>query len=304
MHMLRWVAAAGILAAVQVQAVSMFTEDTARAEDAVHSNEHCPPSPINNAADYGVNYHALWNAEDYAVPFRLDPHLGKEPLAVVTDSGYPAVERTFRSGRAAIRIQIEHEYDWLPSDAFPEIAKSLASLPGPLVQRLPAVTLEFSVRKYPGVGDANAWAQAGNCQGKRQIVVLGGKSAELIQQERGRLEETLVHEFAHVLEHHVWRLGGCKTTTPDIYSAEDSKWADAMSTSACHVSKYAADNPEREDFAESVLAWFAYSAGRHGAMPTNARRALNTLLGVKRRQALNAFMHDRFPAPRSKAKNP
>ena len=288
------VAAAGLLAAVQVQAVSMFTQETERAEEVVQGNGQCPPSPFNNSGLYGTNSYALWNAADYAVPYRLDPHLGKEPLAVETAEGFPAVERTFRSGRASIVIQIEHEYEWPHRKAFPEIAKSLASLPGPLVQRLPEVTLEFSARRvHPTAPNANAWAYAGDCSGNPHIVVLASTSAGIIQ-EYGNLEETLVHEFAHVLEHHVWQQGGCWTA---VYS-EGREWAEAMSSTPCHVTEYATTNPQ-EDFAESVLAWFAYSAGRNGAMPPNARRALNTLLGVKRRQALNAFMHDRFPPAKS-----
>ncbi len=57
------------------------------------------------------------------------------------------------------------------------------------------------------------------------------------------LEETLVHEGSH--------------TSLDAYHAYADGWVDAQAKDCKFISTYARDNPQREDIAESFLAYFA-----------------------------------------------
>lgn len=66
----------------------------------------------------------------------------------------------------------------------------------------------------------------------------------------GILEETFVHEAAH--------------TSLDAAHAASAGWLSTQAKDVNFISSYARDNPEREDVAESVLAWLAvrYRADR------------------------------------------
>ena len=59
----------------------------------------------------------------------------------------------------------------------------------------------------------------------------------------GDLEETVFHESVHATLDHKYR--------------ESTEWIEAQKADGVFVTNYGADNPESEDFAESVL--FAYT---------------------------------------------
>lgn len=77
--------------------------------------------------------------------------------------------------------------------------------------------------------------------GNRSILIHTGQSA--LYEADGILEETLVHEAAH--------------TSLDAAHAAAAGWLSAQASDAKFISTYAADNPTREDIAESFLTWLA-----------------------------------------------
>ncbi len=60
----------------------------------------------------------------------------------------------------------------------------------------------------------------------------------------GKLEEALVHEASH--------------TSLDACHATNTRWQLAQKLDKEFISRYASDNPEREDIAESFLLYLAY----------------------------------------------
>lgn len=103
-----------------------------------------------------------------------------------------------------------------------------------------------------------------------------------------------MHEFAHVLDLHA---GHVKSqgdeSTPILHGFSGSpEWASAMTGYRCAVSEYAGVN-HREDFAESVVAYFAYYGGRNGILASADRRALKHRLG-RRFAALSRLIHDHY----------
>jgi hypothetical protein len=81
--------------------------------------------------------------------------------------------------------------------------------------------------------------------GSNNLLIHVGQGEEYIKQ--GILEETFVHEASH--------------TSLDRYST-DSNWIKAQEKDKTFISKYASDNPEREDIAESFLPYLAISYRR------------------------------------------
>jgi len=77
--------------------------------------------------------------------------------------------------------------------------------------------------------------------GNRSLLIYTGQSA--IYEERGILEETLIHEASH--------------TSLDATHALAEDWKNSQTLDGKFISNYAASNPEREDIAESFLMWIA-----------------------------------------------
>ena len=90
--------------------------------------------------------------------------------------------------------------------------------------------------------------------GNNNILIHTGEAENLSR--RGTLEEALLHEAAH--------------TSLDPFYRDDARWLDAQRADGEFISTYARDFPEREDIAESVVAWIAaryrgYRIGRQVA---------------------------------------
>jgi hypothetical protein len=77
--------------------------------------------------------------------------------------------------------------------------------------------------------------------GNRSILIHTGQTA--IYEQRGVLDETLVHEGSH--------------TSLDAAHAYASGWIEAQNSDPAFISTYARDNSTREDIAESFLLWMA-----------------------------------------------
>jgi hypothetical protein len=89
-----------------------------------------------------------------------------------------------------------------------------------------------------------AWIHKGNEPfggGNNNLLVHVGETDDI--KRRGVLEEILFHEAVH--------------TSLDASYASHRKWIAAQKSDAHFISKYAQDNPEREDLAETFLLWFA-----------------------------------------------
>ena len=235
----------------------------------------------------------LWDGDDYRVPFALGP----VQEGITTEFG-TASQSVYRSGRARITIRLDDAYGWDRARFFKLVARSLASLPGPLIQRIPPSNLNFT-ETPGGAAYGGAGVQFGEWVG---VVTVPSSVFKLTNGKRpvpvSSFEHVLIHEIAHVLDFthgvaiHLDPTRYCDDDNTYCASSDTEAWRDAMAESPCAVSAYATTNA-REDFAESVLAWFAYYAGRQGRLEPAARTALRERLG-KRFGVLNNLIHGRF----------
>ena len=83
--------------------------------------------------------------------------------------------------------------------------------------------------------------------GNDNILIHTGEAESLSR--RGTLEEALVHEAAH--------------TSLDPFYKDDARWLEAQRADGSFISTYARDHPDREDIAESALAWIAVRYRSH-----------------------------------------
>ena len=260
----------------------------------------CAPTPMtdtNTPALAALN--ALWDGSDYREPFLL----GRVQEGVTTRFGTGS-QAVFRSGRAGITIQLDDTYGWNRSRTLKHVARSLASLPSALMQRLPPTNVELTEFE---VYSSQPYAYSRWCSGGedgeydpatgRPVDVCYGvvMPSRTFQSAAGQnpvpragFEVTLVHEFAHVLDF----FSRISPTAAGSEALSGQRWETAIEESPCAVSRYATLS-SGEDFAESVIAWFAYYAGRQGRLGASARGALRERLG-KRFGVLNKLMHDRF----------
>ena len=96
--------------------------------------------------------------------------------------------------------------------------------------------------------------------GNDNILIHTGEAENLSR--RGTLEEALLHEAAH--------------SSLDPSYKDDARWLDAQRTDGAYISTYARDYPDREDIAESIVAWIAMRYRRHRI----SRQAADTILGT------------------------
>ena len=87
--------------------------------------------------------------------------------------------------------------------------------------------------------------------GNRSLLIHTGQTREYV--EAGILEETLAHEGAH--------------TSLDADLAASTGWMAAQAADPTSVSDYARDNPQREDVAETIVAWLAVRHARDRVDP-------------------------------------
>lgn len=237
----------------------------------------------------GWPYYKIWDYDSYAVPFR-----GLTHKWVISEGYY---EQSFKLGRASVSTRISDREGWPFGDikaAHTLIARTVAMLPGGLTQRLPSLNIEIAGHR------ASARTLYRRDPGPTYTVVFPSRylhtdGPTFVGNHRGHanFEELLLHELGHVMDSHAGFIAG-RPPGPNGYGWSSSgRWRRAMADSPCAVSTYAERN-EREDFAESVVAWFAYYGGRNGALTGSDRRKLKHRLG-KRFGILNRLMHDRFP---------
>lgn len=266
------------------------------AEPAFAVDDGCAPSPMD-ATDYDTSlaWHGLWDGDDYREPFTLGP----VQEGVTTWFG-TASQSVFRSGRARITIRLDDAYGWDRKRTFRLVARSLASLPGALLHRVPPSYLNLT-QTTDGFAYGHWTDQSGFFEGQ---VTVPKNFFKLTNGKRPVphpfFEGTLVHEFAHVMDFangasvYLDPTAYCDIGNVDCEYSKTEEWEAAIAESACAVSDYATTNAA-EDFAESVVAWFGYFAGRQERLEPEAREALRERLG-KRFGVLNTFMHDRFDA--------
>ena len=291
----------GILAAVTALTLGLSMATHAHsppyaADDVTTVDDTCAPSPMDSG-DYEARmaWRGLWDGDDYRNPFTLGP-----VQEGITTWFSTASQRVFKSGRAHVTILLDDALGWHRERTFRLVGMSLASLPSALLQRVPSVHLEFT--NALGVPEARAWANPAIGEGplRYRITVPSGffVDGDTARPTPGfGFEGVLVHELAHVLDQYAANLafarGECSASSgrPCDWSEQEA-WTTAMAESPCAVSRYATTNAS-EDFAESVVAWFGYYAGRQGRLDASARSALRERLG-KRFGVLNKLMHGRF----------
>ena len=275
------------------------------ANSALVVDDGCAPSPME--IEHYNAFNALWNGDDYREPFTLGP----VQEGVTTRFG-TASQSVFRSGRARITIRLDDAYGWDRKRTFRIAARSLASLPGALLQRVPtATTLDLTEFRSDTLPEGAAYAWGPVCSHSEADgrdcsyhVVVPRNRFELNDDglrpvPRPHFEGTLVHEFAHVLDMVSgilpWLNGTCDGGTdspcPPWWS-DSEEWQAAIADSACAVSAFATTNAS-EDFAESIMAWFGYYAGRQGRLEPELRDALRERLG-ERWPLIVKYMHARF----------
>ena len=96
--------------------------------------------------------------------------------------------------------------------------------------------------------------------GNNNILIHTGEAENL--SGRGTLEEALLHEAAH--------------TSLDPFYKDDARWLDAQQADGAFISTYARDYPDREDIAESIVAWIAVRYRGHRI----SRQAADTITGT------------------------
>ena len=289
----------GIRAAMAALALgsSMATHAHYGADAAAAVDDTCAASPMQaDVVDWDTwrAWSGLWDGDDYRVPFTLGP----VQEGVTTKFG-TASQSVFRSGRARITIRLDDAYGWDRKRTFRLVARSLASLPGPLIQRVPPSNLNLTQTTDDGAAYGGAGILSGSFVGNvtvpsRWFALTDGKRPVPVD----AFEHMLVHEFAHVMDYtkgisvFLDPTTYCDDSNVDCLHSGTEEWQAAIAESPCAVSAYATTN-EMEDFAESVIAWFGYYAGRQGRLEPSARSALRERLG-KRFGVLNKLMHGRF----------
>ena len=129
----------------------------------------------------------------------------------------------------SVEIQVNPEFGSI------EKAKVQAERFAPVIGRLPKC-LRKDIK--------TVWIHMGNEPfggGNNNLLIHVGQADDY--ENRGILEETLVHEAAH--------------TSLDGVHAYAEEWQNAQEQDAEFISTYARDNPFREDIAESFLPYFA-----------------------------------------------
>jgi hypothetical protein len=121
-----------------------------------------------------------------------------------------------------------------------EDAEALVEQYAPIIGRLPGYLRRDVTAVWMHPGDE---VFAG---GSDIILIHTGATAEYYIAE-GVLEEVLAHEAAH--------------TSLDLVLAQSQEWIDAQEADGAFISEYAAEHPEREDVAETVVPWIAICCG-------------------------------------------
>ena len=251
----------------------------------------------------GWPYYPIWDYDAYAVPFALVGRWRR-----TTDRGR-GLEREYRLGRSQVVIRVEESHRYDAQEVIRLVGKALARLPGGLTQRLPRTAVEiigdrdtpfanYRIVYGPG-GPGNRVAAFDPAFGvvfPTSYVNLDNAGRPVLGSSLSHrnFEELLIHELAHVLDYYAAHLAYHAGDLIFPTWSDSAQWRDAIAASPCAVSEYARSNAA-EDFAESMLAWFAYYGGRTGALGFADRRRLKTRLGA-RFGVLNRLMHDRFPA--------
>lgn len=273
--------------------------------DAIPEVDGCATSPFDTGDnDAWLAFQGLWDGDDYRTPYKLGPI----QEGVTTRYG-TASQAVFRSGRARITVQLDDAYGWERESTFEAVAQSLASMPGPLMQRLPPFTLDLTQFRDVPLPGIYAYAYT-HCAAPPldcvQYVVFPDSFFDLTDERRPvplhYFGQAMLHELSHIVDHFAGisvasGLDPVEVVWHDaLYStwSESSEWRSAMAQSPCAVSIYAHTNPS-EDFAESLVAWFSYYEGRQGRLEPEARDALRERLG-KRFDLLDELMHARFAA--------
>lgn len=95
--------------------------------------------------------------------------------------------------------------------------------------------------------------------GNNNILIHTGEAENLSR--RGTLEEALLHEAAH--------------SSLDPFYKNDPRWLDAQQADGAFISTYARDHSDREDIAESIVAWIAVRYRGYRI----SRQATDTIIG-------------------------
>ena len=197
---------------------------------------------------------------------------------IITDSDATAFVSLEHTGRGSRTVFDRRPDDWIEIDAFlfdarfdngavvemqvnPEFgdraaAEEQARRYATAIGRLPN-SLRAEVR--------TVWIHMGRPEhllggGNDNILIHTGEAENLSR--RGTLEEGLLHEAAH--------------TSLDPFYQDDPRWLDAQRADGTFISTYARDYPDREDIAESVVAWIAL---RHRGYRIS-RRTADTIGGT------------------------
>ena len=191
---------------------------------------------------------------------RYYPH-GEKPL----DWGYGSVYNYFWKGwpRPKIRLEIHHG-DWykeyledgetLTREVIANQAKeALSRMPHLLMNSLPP-SIVWQISSY---------FSGGRFLGKKSYKALEESmiitSVNITPDQVGRLENTLLHEFAHAIDHHYDIIGPYHR--PELAKGFWEKIHYDYGHS--YITDYASTNPS-ENFAESFVAWFAAQASLTG----------------------------------------
>ena len=162
------------------------------------------------------------------------------------------------SGRSIeFQVNPEFESEEASRKQVDTYAAPLGRMPSGMLSRIKSVHINDGAPAHPDLDKSwhlNAFRRDpkvfGGSYENNSMTIHAGSGEKRIQ--RGTLEEVLLHESAHVtLQNH----------------QDESGWHEAQEADGEFISNYARDNPDREDVAESLVAYFAlrYRADRISA---------------------------------------
>ena len=231
----------------------------------------------------GWPYYQIWDYDDYRHPFSF-----RTNEWVVAEGHY---ERRYVMGRAQVLVQVSDQEGWSFDDiqaVHRLVGRTVAGLPAALTQRLPPVQIQILGNRANATSFVDSPPYVVRFPARYVHASAGPGGSVLLGNtpSHRNFEELLIHELAHVMDAYAAHAQGT------LRWSSSTRWHDAMAESPCAVSTYAETSPG-EDFAESVVAWFAFYGARGGVLAGDDRRRIRHRLG-RRFAVLNRMMHGRF----------
>jgi hypothetical protein len=196
-----------------------------------------------------------------APPFDGTVWIGPDIITPASPSDLLGMEPAGTEGRAS-RTTYDRRSGWVTQDAYLFVARFTGSKPAEIIvnpefgsQDAAATQARFFARilgQLPRSCRTQVdalWIHSGNESlggGNRSILI----HSDFANGDPAFIEEALLHECAHTSLDYAWQ-----------GTVDRAKWDDQVARDLGFISTYAADNPTREDVAESFVPYLAWKLG-------------------------------------------